>query len=133
MPHQESGPSEAAHLRLIEHKVMELHQIQPATTSSSRAAEAPQRDEPSSLKGAAPEIPNASPPNVKKTWRFWMAFVTLCISSFLSSVDATILATALPPIAEELHGSSILAFWCATSFLLAQTVVQPGTSVSRKS
>lgn len=64
----------------------------------------------------------------KKSQRFWIAFVTLLFSTFLTSIDATVLATALPPISAELNGTSILTFWCATSFLLAKTVVQPGTS-----
>jgi MFS family permease len=75
------------------------------------------------LKGSPAPLP--APPRIKKSWRFWIAFFTLGVCALISSIDATILATALPPIAEELKGSSILAFWCATSFLLAQTVVQP--------
>jgi hypothetical protein len=63
---------------------------------------------------------------VRKSWRFWVAFFVLILCTFLSSIDATILATALPPITKELNGTTILAFWCATSFLLAKTVVQPG-------
>ena len=62
----------------------------------------------------------------RKSWRFWVAFFVLILCTFLSSIDATILATALPPITKELNGTTILAFWCATSFLLAKTVVQPG-------
>ena len=79
-------------------------------------------------KVAAPDVPITVPNNQtirRKSWRFWIAFFTLCVCAFMSSIDATILATALPPIAHELKGSSLLAFWCATSFLLAQTVIQP--------
>jgi hypothetical protein len=64
----------------------------------------------------------------RKSWRFWGAFIVLLLCAFLSSIDATILATALPSIAQELNGSSILAFWCGTSYLLAKTVLQPGIS-----
>ena len=66
--------------------------------------------------------------NVKprKSWRFWGAFSSLFLCAFLSAIDATILGTALPQITEELNGTSILAFWCATSFILAKTVIQPG-------
>ena len=60
-----------------------------------------------------------------KSWRFWIAFCVLVLCAFLSSIDATILATALPSITSELDGTTILAFWCATSFLLSKTVVQP--------
>ena len=72
----------------------------------------------------------ASDANTKrKSWRFWAAFTFLFLCAFISSIDATILGTALPQIAEELNGTSILTFWCATSFFLAKTVVQPGTQI----
>ena len=64
-----------------------------------------------------------------KSWRFWVAFAFLFLCAFISAIDATILGTALPQIAEEVNGTSILAFWCATSFFLAKTVVQPGNQI----
>lgn len=111
---------------------MELHelrpQVEPFSSLTVATAATTEHSRVSSPKGVVRDNANENVPRPKKSWRFWLAFVTLCLSSFLSSVDATILATALPPIAEELKGSSILAFWCATSFLLASTVVQPGIS-----
>jgi hypothetical protein len=65
----------------------------------------------------------------RKSWSFWAACTMLYLCAFLSSVDATILSTALPQIAQDLKGTSILTFWCAMSFLLAKTVVQPGEIV----
>jgi MFS family permease len=62
----------------------------------------------------------------RRSWRFIIAFVFLFLCAFISAIDATILGTALAPITEELNGTSILAFWCATSFFLSKTVVQPG-------
>lgn len=62
----------------------------------------------------------------RRSWRFIIAFMFLFLCAFISSIDATILGTALAPITEELNGTSILAFWCATSFFLSKTVVQPG-------
>lgn len=97
---------------------MELPEVQ---ASSGGSVVVPNE---ASLKGSSPQVPT-NPQSTGKSWRFWIAFVTLCVCAFLSSIDATILATALPPITDELKGSSLLAFWCATSFLLAQTVVQP--------
>jgi hypothetical protein len=67
-----------------------------------------------------------TPTKPRKSWRFWVAFVFLFLCSFVSSIDATILGTALPQIADDLNGTSILTFWCATAFFLAKTVVQPG-------
>ena len=69
----------------------------------------------------------------KKLWRFRMVILILLLCTFLSAIDATILATALPAVAQDLHGTSILAFWCATSYLLAKTVVQPGYPPQMKS
>lgn len=68
----------------------------------------------------------------RKSWRFWVALAFLFLCAFISSIDATILGTALPQIAEELRGTSILTFWSATSFILAKTVVQPGKLPKRK-
>jgi hypothetical protein len=61
----------------------------------------------------------------RKSWRFWVSFAMLYLCAFPSAIDATILSTALPQIALDLKASSILTFWCATSFLLAKTIVQP--------
>jgi MFS family permease len=67
----------------------------------------------------------------RKSWRFWVALAFLFVCAFISSIDATILGTALPLIAEDLQGTSVLTFWSATSFILAKTVVQPGKSPNR--
>jgi hypothetical protein len=85
-------------------------------------------NEPSStpIEVAADE-PSDAATKTTKSWRFWIAFAFLFLCAFISSIDATILGTALPQIAEELNGTSILTFWCATSFFLAKTVVQPGS------
>ena len=58
-------------------------------------------------------------------------FLFLFLCAFISSIDATILGTALPQIAEELNGTSTLTFWCATAFFLAKTVVQPGSPFTK--
>ena len=41
------------------------------------------------------------------------------------ALDATSLGNALPKIAQQLHGSAIVAYWTGTSYLLASTVLQP--------
>ncbi|GKT97860.1 unnamed protein product [Fusarium langsethiae] len=58
-------------------------------------------------------------------WRFYGAFGTLCLVTFIIALDSTIICVALPTIAEDIGASAIEAFWCGTSFLLASTVVQP--------
>ncbi|UZP44270.1 hypothetical protein NXS19_012082 [Fusarium pseudograminearum] len=58
-------------------------------------------------------------------WRFYGAFGTLCLVTFIIALDSTIICVALPTIAEDIGVSAIGAFWCGTSFLLASTAVQP--------
>ncbi|KAI1473301.1 hypothetical protein K445DRAFT_349195 [Daldinia sp. EC12] len=67
----------------------------------------------------------------RKPLAFHMSFLTINIMCFLVSIDATILAVAIPVIAHELNGTTLEAFWASISFLLAVCVVQPiYTSVS---
>jgi Major Facilitator Superfamily len=60
-----------------------------------------------------------------KSSRFWLAFVMLVLTAFISALDAVIIAAALPAITTELKGSSNQAFWSGTAFLLASTITQP--------
>ena len=74
--------------------------------------------------------PQPAKPRKKNIWagksgRFWIAFVTLNLTAFISALDAVIIAAALPAITSELGGSSNQAFWSGTAFLLAATVTQP--------
>lgn len=62
---------------------------------------------------------------LKKTWRFYAAFASLCLVNLVCALDATSLAVALPTVAKALNGSGIEAFWAGTSFLLTATVFQP--------
>ncbi|KAI9760450.1 MAG: hypothetical protein M4579_001644 [Chaenotheca gracillima] len=67
---------------------------------------------------------DSSPPG-RREWRFYAAFVTLCVCNLVCALDATSLSVALPTIARGINASAIEAFWCGTSFLLASTVFQP--------
>ncbi|KAI0844326.1 MFS general substrate transporter [Daldinia vernicosa] len=67
----------------------------------------------------------------RKPLAFHMSFLTINIMCFLVSIDATILAVAIPVIAHELDGTTLEAFWASIAFLLAVCVIQPiHTSVS---
>jgi hypothetical protein len=59
-----------------------------------------------------------------KTWRFWLVFVSLCFTSLSTSLDATIITTALPTVVKSIGGQDHYV-WIGDSFLLASTVVQP--------
>ncbi|CEI39108.1 hypothetical protein FVEN_g10709 [Fusarium venenatum] len=65
------------------------------------------------------------PSTTTRGWRFYGAFGTLCLVTFIIALDSTIICVALPTIAEDIGASAIEAFWCGTSFLLASTVIQP--------
>ena len=42
-------------------------------------------------------------PALKKDFGFWMVFLSLCITVFLSALDLTSVSNTLPTIAEELR------------------------------
>jgi len=54
----------------------------------------------------------------------WIVFGGLMIGNALSSLDTTVVATALPTIVGDLHGISDLS-WLATSYLLTAMVSTP--------
>lgn len=58
------------------------------------------------------------------SWRFWSIFVALCLLSFISALDVSIVTTALPTITKEIGGEEQYV-WIANSFVLASSVPQP--------
>ncbi|EFW22634.1 conserved hypothetical protein [Coccidioides posadasii str. Silveira] len=64
------------------------------------------------------------PRTTKKSGRFWAIFPALCLTTFLSSLDTSILSTALPTISKELN-SGTLYIWITNAYLFSSTVVQP--------
>ncbi|KUI60137.1 hypothetical protein VP1G_07374 [Cytospora mali] len=67
----------------------------------------------------------------KKPLSFYFAFLSLLMMVLIVSLDATILAVALPEISSELGGTTLQAFWASLVLTLAVVVVQPiYTSVS---
>lgn len=65
-----------------------------------------------------------TPQAFTRSWRIWCIFSALCLLSFMSAVDATIITTSLPTIAREIGGAEKYV-WVANSFLFATTVPQP--------
>ena len=59
------------------------------------------------------------------SWQFWCLFGALCLTSFIGSIDATIVTTALPTITREIGGGKEQYVWIANSFVLASTAPQP--------
>ncbi|KUJ19473.1 MFS general substrate transporter [Mollisia scopiformis] len=77
---------------------------------------------------ASPIAPTLSSPtlvpNSSKTWRFYLILFSLSFICFVAALDGSIIATALPKIANELSATNNYV-WIANSFLVAQTVIQP--------
>ena len=68
---------------------------------------------------AAPEAVKFKPDR-----RFWVVYLCLMMVMFLSSLDQTIVATALPTIVGDLSGVEHMA-WVITAYTLAITVGMP--------
>ncbi|KAJ5143516.1 Major facilitator superfamily domain general substrate transporter [Penicillium bovifimosum] len=72
----------------------------------------------------ASALPDANTITPKKTWRFWAVFPALCVTTFLSALDTSILSTALPTIALDIDAGE-LYMWITNSYILSSTVVLP--------
>lgn len=70
-----------------------------------------------------PEIPT-EPSKKHDRRRFWAVFPGLCLTTILTAIESTILATALPTIASDLHAST-LSVWGINAYTLTYTAVQP--------
>ncbi|ETS83877.1 hypothetical protein PFICI_05753 [Pestalotiopsis fici W106-1] len=74
----------------------------------------------------------AQNPSRRKPVAFYLGFLSLLIVVLIVSLDATILAVAIPAsrllalaIASDLGASTLQAFWASISFTLAVVIVQP--------
>ena len=65
-----------------------------------------------------------SGPLVLTQRRIWIIFSALIAGMLLSSLDQTIVSTAMPTIVGELGGVEYQA-WITTAYLLATTIVMP--------
>lgn len=70
------------------------------------------------------EAPDTTQAERKHSWRFWMVFLSMCLVSFASALDSTIITTALPTITNAI-GGEVRYVWIANSFVLASTTIQP--------
>ncbi|GGM16357.1 MDR family MFS transporter [Nakamurella endophytica] len=66
----------------------------------------------------------ATQPIVLTQRRIWLIFSALLAGMFLSSLDQTIVSTAMPTIVGDLGGVAYMA-WVTTAYLLATTIVMP--------
>ncbi|KAH7925397.1 iron permease [Leucogyrophana mollusca] len=59
-----------------------------------------------------------------RDWRFWLIFLALCASTFLSALDLASIGTALPSIVHDLDGTESFA-WVSAAYTLACTSILP--------
>ncbi|KAG8972869.1 hypothetical protein FRB90_010125, partial [Tulasnella sp. 427] len=55
--------------------------------------------------------------------QFWLIFIALMVSTFLSAIDLTSVSTALPTIVQDLHGTEFA--WVGSAFALGSTSILP--------
>ncbi|KIO20426.1 hypothetical protein M407DRAFT_220692 [Tulasnella calospora MUT 4182] len=98
------------------------------TGSISPRAQTPATDTPEpTLHGDAPSnfeqvLPTESTPPIGRV-QFWLIFVALMVTSFLSAIDLTSVSTALPTIVEDLDGTEFA--WVGSAFALGSTAILP--------
>jgi len=54
----------------------------------------------------------------------WWALATVMLTMFFSSMDQTVVSTAIPTIIGDLHGFALYA-WVSTSYMMASAVTVP--------
>lgn len=71
------------------------------------------------------ECPTTSPPTrTGKGSAFWLSFLSLVVSIFLSALDLTAISTALPTITADLDGGDNFT-WVGSAYALASTAILP--------
>ncbi|KAI0648727.1 iron permease [Trametes meyenii] len=63
-------------------------------------------------------------PKVGKGSAFWLSFVAVIVTNFLSALDMTAVSTAVPTITSELHGGDNFV-WVGSAYGLASTAILP--------
>ncbi|BGP57469.1 hypothetical protein JCM8202_002026 [Rhodotorula sphaerocarpa] len=61
----------------------------------------------------------------RKPFAFWMVFVALCFSCFVSALDLTAVSTTLPSMAETFHSADYS--WIGSAYALTSTAFVPWT------
>jgi MFS family permease len=79
----------------------------------------------SSSETLAPEAPLKMPVGTKprKGKAFWLTFMALVVTVFLSALDLTAVGTALPTITNDLGGANFV--WVGSAYALSSTAILP--------
>ncbi|KAF8584808.1 iron permease [Ramaria rubella] len=70
--------------------------------------------------------PDEKPKGVKtpKTAAFWLSYIAVLVSIFLSALDLTVVSTALPTITQHLNGGEDFV-WVGSAYVLSSTAFLP--------
>ena len=79
---------------------------------------------PSSILTTSQEASVAPPEKTGKGAAFWLTFLAITVSTFLSALDLTAVGTALPTITEKLNGGDNYV-WIGSAYALASTAILP--------
>ncbi|KAI5474236.1 MFS multidrug transporter, partial [Pseudohyphozyma bogoriensis] len=69
------------------------------------------------------DVAPSAPPPFRPTRQFWLVFLSLCVSCFLSALDLTAVSTTLPSIAADLKSGDYS--WVGSSYALTSTAFIP--------
>ncbi|KAI0206627.1 MFS general substrate transporter [Astrocystis sublimbata] len=99
---------------------------QPTTDPTASTASADAKTDPTSRgtdDGQSPDVQNEEP-KAKKDSRFWLIFICMVVTAFLSALEGSIVSTALPSIARALDASEDY-IWVVNVYYLTSAAVQP--------
>lgn len=74
------------------------------------------------------ETPAQPPQSTSRGLRFWMVIIAMMVTEFLSAIELTSVATALPTIVEDLHGTEFS--WVGAAYTLGSTAILPMTGAA---
>ncbi|KAJ6550611.1 iron permease [Mycena vulgaris] len=60
---------------------------------------------------------------LSRDWRFWMIFMCVMLSQFLTALELSVISTALPTIVNALHGAQFV--WIGSAYTLCSTAFVP--------
>ncbi|KAF7356272.1 Efflux pump FUS6 [Mycena venus] len=59
----------------------------------------------------------------RRDWRFWMIFMCVMLSQFITALELSVVSTALPTIVNTLHGAQFV--WIGSAYTLCSTAFVP--------
>uniref|UniRef100_A0A0K3C5K1 FGENESH: predicted gene_1.825 protein n=1 Tax=Rhodotorula toruloides TaxID=5286 RepID=A0A0K3C5K1_RHOTO len=87
------------------------------TASTGQGSQTPTND----------QVDAPSSPKAKKPLAFWMVFVALCFSLFLSALDVTSVSTVLPDMANDFKSADYS--WIGSAYALTSTALIPWSAL----